>query len=167
MNNIRENLPDLREHKGLVVRLIILAVLVFLVVYSSSKMLLVYNERQETLSQISMMEDYLGKWNIKSAQLSEAAYRPVSKEKLDRTQTNIILGLQSLNLELAGLQEMTGKKEDNGRSFELEFSGAYNDTMQYLNNFRDNGALTSIKNLSMNMRDGKIITKLTYKIYTK
>ena len=93
MKDILNNLPNLGEQKGLLLRLVILALLVFGVFYASGSLMLSYNDRQEKLEQISMMEKYLGEWRVKATKLSDAPFRPIAKDKTDKLQTSIILRL--------------------------------------------------------------------------
>lgn len=167
MSSLLEHLPNLTEHKGLLARLLALVLLVFAVSYATSHLFLAYSERQEKLDQIAMMKDYLGKWKEKRASADDALLRPVAQDRVDTVQTGIIFHVQSLKLSMEGLKEVAGKKETNGKSYELEFSGPYPETVQCLEGFRSKDALIGIQGVSMSMREGKIHTRMTYKIYTK
>lgn len=162
-----EYLPNLLEHKDLLVCFAVLLVLIFVTLFATSHLLIATNERQTKEQQIVTMTNYLNQWKEKSARINSATMRPVDASQLDSVQTAVLFNIQSNQLSLSTLREETGKNTQNGKSYEMEFEGAYPQVIQCLEHFQAKDALISIESLSMSQRQGKIQTKMTYKVYTK
>lgn len=147
---------------------VLLLALVFSVSFGTSKLVLSYQTAQDTKQQIASMNNFLEEWTKKTALLNHAAYRPVKAEQVDNVQTNLLMALQVNQLDLTGFKSVpaTGKNED-CRTFEMEFAGAYESTIHFLEDFHAKDALISIHSLKMESNKGKIKTSIQYKIYIK
>jgi len=164
---LAEYLPNLLEHKDLLVCFGILIVLAFTTSFTTSHLLLATHERQQTEEQIATMTSYLNTWKQKSERINHASMRPVKSDQIDDVQMAILLNVQSHQLNLTSMKESGDKNEKDGKSFDMEFTGDYPQTIDCLEHFNVKDALIGIKDLAMEMQDDKMRVRLTYKIYTK
>lgn len=169
MNEILAYIPNfnLKEHKGLIINVAVFAFLSFIVFYTTSHLLISYAELRETEEKMATMERYVLDYRQKVDKIREFPFRPVDANKIDEVQTKIIFSVQALKLQLNSLKELPNKKEQHGRAYELEIAGPYKETVDCLQNFGSKDALVSFRKLNMQAKEGKIHTKLVYKIYTK
>lgn len=165
--NVTEYLPNLLEHKDLLACFGILIVLAFATSFTTSHLILATNESQQIEEQRATMTSYLNTWKQKSEHINNATMRPVKAVQLDDVQMAVLLNIQSHQLNLTSLKEAGDKSEKDGRSFDIEFSGDYPQTIDCIEHFNVKDALIGIKDLSMEMQNGKMRTRVTYKIYTK
>lgn len=142
-------------------------VIVFITSMLTTSLLRSYNQKIETEKKIAEMEQFLDDWHKTNDELNSSSMRPIKKEQADMVQTNIIFKLQALQLNLVSLKEAQQTKETNGRSYILEFDGAYEQTMQFINELQSSDALIGISHLSLTAQKGMIKAKVNYKIYTK
>jgi len=148
--------------------IVVLVILFILTFFGGSKLILSYNEAMETQQEIESMQNFLKEWTEKTSVLNNAEYRPVKASQVDSVQTNLLFALQANQLELVGFRAMPStKKEESSRSFELDFTGSYEITMHFLENFHAKDALISIQGLKMEQSKGKIKTSMQYKVYIK
>lgn len=168
LKTIIQNLPTFWNEKDMIIYVVALASLVFLSFLGGSKLVLSYQNAQETQQQIASMNNFLAEWTEKTNILNHAEYRPVHVDQVDSVQTNLLLGLQANQLELVGFKAISSSKKDqSSRPFELEFTGSYEITMHFLESFHAKDALISIQNIKMEPSKGKIKTIMQYKIYVK
>lgn len=167
MNELSEYLPNLVEHKKLLINLTVTIILSFFVFYSTSYLLISYAELTKTEEKMATMESYVKEYRQKNDKIKNFSYHPVEEKSVDDIQTKIIFSIQSLQLHLNNLKELSSKKELHGKVFEMEMIGPYKTTIDCLQNFGTKDALVSFRKLNLQMKDGMIHTKLVYKIYTK
>jgi len=159
-------LPNFWKEKDMIFYIVGLLLLVFIVSFGTSKLIMSYQVAQETEQQITVMQNFLKEWTEKTTLLNNAEYRPVKAAQVDNVQTNLLLALQANQLDLIEFKAVTSsKKEENSRSFEIEFAGPYENTIHFLENFHAKDALLSIHNLKLEPNKGKIKTTMQYKIY--
>lgn len=168
-NDILAYIPNfnLKEQKGLIINVAVFIFLSFIVFYTTSHLLISYAEVKETEEKMATMERYVLDYRQKVDKIREFPFRPIDANKIDETQTKIIFSVQALKLQLDSLKELPNKKEQHGRAFEIEFAGPYKETLDCLQSFGSKDALIGLKKLNMQSKEGKIHTKLVYKIYTK
>lgn len=167
MNEILAYIPNIKEHKGLLINIVVFVLLSFLVSYSTSHLLISYSDLKETEEKIETMERFVADYKQKTEKAKEFPFRPVAADKIDDVQTKIIFSVQALQLQLNSLKELPAKKEQFGKAYEIELVGSYDTTLKCLQKFGSSDALVGYKKLNMQSKDGKIHTKLVYKIYTK
>ncbi len=167
MNDLLAYIPNLKEHKRLLINVVVFILISFLVSYTTSHLLISYADLKETEEKMETMERFVTEYKQKTEKAKEFPFRPVASDNVDDVQTKIIFSVQALNLQLSSLKELPAKKEQHGRAYEIEFVGGYNETMKCLQKFGSNDALVGYRKLNMQSKDGKIHTKLVYKIYTK
>lgn len=164
---LTEYLPNLLEHKDLLVSFAILIVLAFATSFTTSHLLLATHERQQTEDQMATMTSYLNTWRQKSEHINSATMRPIKTDQLDEVQMAILLNVQSHQLNLSSLKETGDKTEKDGKSYEMEFMGEYPQVIDCIEHFNVKDALIGIKELAMEMQGGKMRVRMMYKIYTK
>ena len=167
LTGITEYLPNLLEHRDVLICFGVLIVLIFITSFTTSHLIIAANEQKQTEEQIATMTSYLDQWKQKSERINGATMRPVKAEQIDDVQMAVLLNVQSHQLNLASMKETGDKTEKDGKSYEMEFMGEYPQVIDCLEHFSAKDALIGIKSLSMAMKDGKIDVRLTYKIYTK
>lgn len=153
--------------KRLILYIVILLILTFAISLLSSHLIISYHEKAEKEQQIAMMQSVLKDWQEKNDELNASSMRPIDPKQLDQVQTDIIFGIQAYNLNLVSMKDEQKSKEQNGHIYTAEFSGTYENTMRCLQNFRARDALIGIESLKLSEKGGLLVTKLTYKIYTK
>lgn len=168
IKNVVQYLPSFWKEKDIIVYIVLVCVLFFSSFFASSKLVLAYQGAVEIGEQIASMQNFLKEWTEKTTILNRAEYRPVQAIQVDSVQTNLLLALQANQLELVGFKAMPStKKEESFRTFEMEFTGPYEVTIHFLENFHAKDALISIQNLKMEPSKGKIKTTIQYKVYIK
>ena len=168
IKNLFQYLPKIWKEKDMIIYISLVCILLFSVFFTSSKLILSYQDAMEIQQQIASMQNFLKEWTDKTNILNNAEYRPVQAIQVDSVQTNLLLGLQANKLELIGFKTIpSSKKDEMFRSFELEFTGPYDVSVHFLENFHAKDALISVQNLKMEPNKGKIKSTIQYKIYIK
>ncbi len=118
---------------------------------------------------IQMMKQATDSYDQKKAILDNVTAKPITIDKIDEIQTDILLQLQRHNLGLINLNTVSpSDKKEKNQVFEMDISGSYDDTISFLALFRkQTKALMSI--LSVDFKPDKDILKTTikYKIYVR
>lgn len=163
-----QHFPGFWREKDMLLYIVGSVVGLVLVFFVSSNLLLSYQTAMETEEQIASMHSFLKEWTEKTTVLNNAEYRPVQVMQVDSVQTNLLLALQANQLELVGFKAVPSpKKDDNYHAFEMEFTGPYEVTVHFLENFHAKDALISIHYLKMEPNKGKIKTTIQYRVYIK
>jgi len=166
-NKINKYLPLLLHSKDAIGYIIISVILILGIILTTSSLLLSYQTASSTEAQVMSMESYLKDWTEKTAVLNQSQMRPVKETQVDDVQTNILINLQVYRLNLTKFNTLANNKNEKNRSFELEFEGSYEATIQFLQNFHAKDALLSITNLTMEPVKQNIKTTMQYKVYVK
>lgn len=164
---IRQFFKNLFHYKSLIVSLCILLMFVVCVAFESSLLVVAYSEKQQAEQEIQQMQSWLSTYREKSEKVRKSPFRAVPANKLDATQSEILFHLQSYRLNLISLRDQQNKNEQHGHVYEIEFDGPYQDTMQFLSNFRIKNTMIGFEYLKIDQNHGVIHTKLRYKIYVR
>ena len=167
MIQVRQILKNFLHYKSLVLSISVLVGLIVGVVFESSLLVVAYSEKQQAEQEIQEMQRFLTTYREKSDKVQQSSFRPVLTSKLDAAQSEILFHLQSYRLNLISLRDQQNKNEQNGHVYEIEFDGSYQDTMQFLLNFRGKNMMVGFEHLKMDQSRGVIHTKLRYKIYVR
>jgi len=162
-----EYLPNLVRQKKIIAHIFMLIVLIFTVSFATSHLLIAYHDKQKTESEIANMQSFLKEWKEKSNVINTASMRPVDPKQLDMVQTEILFNIQTNHLNLVSLKDAQKTNQINGHVFAVEFTGPYDNAIQCLQNFRAKDALIGIQHLNLEMQNGMMHVKMSYKIYTK
>lgn len=128
-----------------------------------------YQEAENVRSEQVKMERTIKDFQRQAELIDEQKYRPITEEQVPMVQSDIFLAAQTYNLTLTNLSLVSDKGKDKGnqKTFSLEFSGTYNDTVNFLTTFGSKDALVNILTLTLTPKKGVIDTSLKYRIYTK
>ena len=167
MNNKYLSLGFIKSSKKLVLTLICtfsLAIISFLL---GGQLLASYNDSEDVKSEISKKEADIKTWNEQISFINEQQFRPVEEKSIDMVQTNIIMNLKSRGLNLTGLKTANSKLK-NANTYELSFTGSYENTIRFLKDFHVKDILTSVLKVKMESTEGNVIkTTLLYVVYIK
>ena len=163
----RQFLRSLLHYKSFALSILIFTVLLVGVIFESSLLAVAYSEKQQTEQEIQQMQSYLTIYREKSEKVRQSPFRAVLASKLDAVQSELLFHMQSYRLNLISLRDQQNKNEQNGHVYEIEFDGPYQDTMQFLSNFRIKNTMVGFEHLKLDQSRGVIHTKLRYKIYVR
>ncbi len=169
MEKIKKQLGDLLKGQDMLVYAFLCFVLTGVASFGFGKLLMAYDHADEIHKQIITMNLYVDEYNKKAVELNNAPYRPVSPEQIDNVQSNILLTLQSNQLELLGFKNIKStEKNPTGQVFEIDFIGAWPSVVHVIQNFHVRDALISVKDIKfVSEKGGKVKTSIQYKIYAK
>lgn len=165
---IARYIPLIKKEKSLLISVLSVIFLLLIVIATSTKLVSSYQTAQQVKQQVNTMNTFLDEWKHKTDFLNKENYRPVKENQVDFVQSDLLANLKANTLELKGFKAIaTNEKGSKDRNFEMTFSGSYESTIAYLNNFHTKDALVNIYNLKMQSENGKIKTVIQYKIYVK
>lgn len=165
------NDKSLKKNKSLLILAAAVVVLGFMSVSLAGKAAYNYHESLKVKEQIAQMEKQIADFKEKNNMIVSQPYRPVSADKVDYIQADVLLAIQGNNLKMLDYKaESTGegkKDQPASKSFNVSFEGNYADTMKFLQNFGDRDALMNLMEVSMTSKKGIISTHINYRIYLK
>jgi hypothetical protein len=152
-------------------------IMIFMAIYLSGKLIATYNNAMLIENHVQEMNNYLADWKNKTSYLNSEKYRPIEPKQVDNVQSDLLLSLRINNLELKNLRviALTQPSQDeakkpvinDGKAFEINFSGNYKESMNFLENVHSKDALVSILFVRMEAEHDKVNTNMIYKVYTK
>lgn len=162
----------LKKNKPLLILAVMVVLLGFLSVSLAGKAAYNYHQSLKVKEQIAQMKKEIADFEEKNAMILRQPYRPVSKEKVDYIQADVLLAIQANNLKMLDYKAENSNdanKEKNATSklFNVSFEGSYENTMKFLQNFGDKDALINLMEVQMTPKKGLINTTISYKIYIK
>ena len=156
-------------NRGVLVYFVALIVLFVALVVGLDFALEAHASAVQTEQKIKTMRQATEAYDQKKAILDKAPAKPVTVDKIDEVQTDVLLQLQKHSLSLNNMNSVAPREQkEKNQIFEMDFTGSYNNTMAFLSSFRRNAkALISI--LSVNFKSEKTMLKTTirYKIYVR
>lgn len=167
MKSKQLNLDLIKSNKKVMISLVItisLALIVFLV---GGRAVMAYNEAEVIKAEIAKKEADIKGWNEELAFLSKQKYRPISVKDIDVAQSALIMQVKGLNLNMLGLKAVNGNIKS-GKTYELQMTGDYDNTIKFLKDFSIKDILVNIINIKMEAtQGGKLKTTVKYVIYIK
>lgn len=124
---------------------------------------------ETTERKIQMMRQATEAYDKKKALLDMAPAKPVTSDKLDEVQTNILFQLQRNHLNLSNMNFVTSNdQKEKNQTFEMNISGSYDNTMAFLSSFKkDAKGLISILSVFFHPEKDELRTTIKYKIYVR
>lgn len=162
--------PAIRNNRALMGIIIASCACAFGVVTLSSQVYLAYDHQNQIEQQSQEMRSTIKKLTEEAEAINKQEYRPVEEKQVPNVQSDLMLALQSHQLKLDDLHAINvGGKNVKHKTFEMRFTGSYEQTMGFLQNFHARDSLISIFKLSMKPDEGKgtISTDLVYRVYVK
>lgn len=104
-------------------------------------------------------------FNNKAAAINQQSFRPVQPEQTGYVQQDILNLAQGYGLEIMKMQRVAN--DETGENYQLDISGPWVSTANFLESFQAKDALLTMRYLSFEVVGGKVQTILQYKIYTK
>jgi len=104
-------------------------------------------------------------FNNKAAAINQQSFRPVQPEQTGYVQQDILNLAQGYGLEIMKMQRVAN--DETGETYQLDISGPWVSTANFLEGFQAKDALLTMRYLSFEVVGGKVQTILQYKIYTK
>lgn len=167
-NELLQNFtPFLRNHKSLIINMGILLVLVFLISGLTTNLGVSLKQKTDTEQQISNMHAEINTYNQQMDTLKKFPKRIPDQKEVDKLQSNIIFNMQACNLEILTMRENAKDSGDHGKMYVTNFQGSYEDVMTFLDDLYQNDNLIGIKDLKIDINNGKTNVNMTYKIYYK
>ena len=166
INLPKSNIPSQLDMHKSVIYIGVLIICIFTTSMLTTSLVSSYYKKLETEKQITEMQSFLDEWKQKNNQLNESTMRPVVDGIVDKVQTDVIFRSQVFNINLESIKELK-QKEKNGRVYSIEFTGAYDNAMKFIQSLQDTDALVGLKHIIITAKNGGIKVKLTYKVYTK
>lgn len=163
----------LKKNRDIAVIAVLTILLGIAAVSLAGKCVADYRAADKVKLQMSDMKSALKDWETKSTFLNQQQFRPVPADKVDSVQSDIMLAMQNYQLKLndykviAAQAKSKDKEGDTFKAFEIGFAGSYENTVNFIENFRARDALIRIVELEMSPQSGMITTKLVYRVYTK
>ncbi len=173
MKSILKNLPVILHDKKILMFAIVFGVMSLTAVLMAGKIFADYGKAEEVKSQISEMEKYLTEWQDKRHELAGEKFRPIKEDEVENVQSEILMNISGTGLEMNGLRSIKEEEKEKknkaaaNKSYELTFSGNYENTMKLLTNFRVRNVLMTIRSVNIVPEDEKFKTKVFYKIYVR
>ena len=144
--------------------LMILGALCFAFVSMTAYTFQTFHLEQERQGKIAVMKQTVADWQEKADRINHEKLRPVKEEQVKDVKSRILFMVQGNQLNLMGVAEQA---DENGRLCALDVSGDWANMVNFLQNFGSNDALVGIRELAMNMENGKIQAHIVYEIYTR
>ena len=171
MNKIKQYLQPILSGQGMIVYGIFVLVGVIAVVGLGIKTIAAYRESVIVTEQKDTMTKYIESYNNLAKKINEAKFKAVSEDQLDNVQSEIIMQIQTHNLQLIKLNS-PGKNDNvnkiHGKAYELTVLGAWADTLHFIDQLGSKDALISDRYISMKPdKSGQIQTVIEYKVYVK
>ncbi len=162
---------SLKKNKSLLMLAVIVIILGFLSVSLAGKTAYNYHESLKVKEQIAQMKKEISDFQEKNSMITAQPYRPVSRDKVDYIQADVLLAIQGNNLKMLDYKAESSGEDKKGqaasKSFNVSFEGSYENTMRFLKNFGDKDALINLMEVSMTPKKGIITTSINYRIYIK
>lgn len=164
---------SLKKNRSLLMLTIIVVLLGFASVSMAGRAIYNYHESLQIKDQIEQMKREIANYQQKNAQLNSQPYKPVTMDKVDHIQANMLLAIQACNLKMQDYKAENFNQSRNSnqgvsyQSFNVSFEGSYENTMRFLQNFGDKDALMNLMEVDMSPENGKIKTNINYRIYTR
>ncbi len=118
---------------------------------------------------IQMMRQATEVYDQKKVLLDMTPVKPVTSDKLDDVQTNILFQLQRYNLSLNNMNSVvSNEQKEKNQTFEMNIFGSYDNTMAFLASFKkDAKGLISILSVFFHPEKDELRTTIKYKIYVR
>ena len=164
---------SLKKNRSLLMLTIIVALLGFASVSMAGRAVYSYHESLQIKAQIEQMRKEITDFQKKNAQLNSQPYKPVSQDKVDHIQAEILLAIQACNLKMQDYKAESFNQVKNNKqggafqSFNVSFEGSYENTLRFLQNFGDKDALMNLMEVDMSPEKGQIKTNINYRIYIR
>ncbi|MBE6101715.1 MAG: hypothetical protein E7200_06395 [Selenomonas ruminantium] len=164
---------SLKKNKSLFMLTVIVVLMGFLSVSIAGKTAYNYHEYLKVKEQIAQMKKEIADFEEKNAMINEQPYRPVSKDKVDYIQADVLFAIQANQLKMLDYKAAASSDGDKRgqtvayKSFNVSFEGSYENTLKFLKNFGDKDALINLMEVSMTPKKGLINTSINYRIYLK
>ncbi len=145
------------------------AALCLIAVWGGGKTVLAYQDAMEIKEKRIEMQAYVDDWKTQTNAVKRASYRPVNPSQAEDVQSRILLMLAAKNVDLVSLRDVDiSKQKADGKTYEIVLNGAWEDTVELLQNFHVGDALIAIKQVKMDVeKERSIRTALQYKIYVR
>ena len=163
----------LKKNRSLLMLTIIVVLLGFASVSMAGRAIYNYHESLQIKDQIKQMKKEIADYQKKNEQLNSQPYRPVTMDKVDHIQADVLLAIQACNLKMQDYKAENfnqGRNNNQGvsyQSFNVSFIGSYDNTMRFLQNFGDKDVLMNLMEVDMSPDKGQIKTSINYRIYTR
>lgn len=163
---------SLKKNRSLLMLTILVVLLGFASVSMAGKAAYNYRESLLVKEQIEQMKKEIADYQKKSVQFNAQPYKPVTIDKVDHIQADVLLAIQGCNLKMLDYKaenydQGQNKKGVSYKSFNVSFEGSYEDTMKFMQNFGDRDALMNLMEVDMSPHNGKIKTAINYRIYVR
>ena len=164
---------SLKKNRDIAIIAVLTILLGFGTVTLAGKLVTDYQSAQKIKAQMADMRSELKDWETKSSFLNDQQFRPVPADKVDSVQADIMLALQGSQLKLTEYKAIasanSGKNKEGEpfKAFNMSFTGTYENTITFLENFHARDALIQLIQVEMAPKSGAITTKIAYRIYTK
>lgn len=166
--------PAVRESRGLMAALVASGACIFGVVTMTSQVYLAYGHQQEIQQQSDEMRSTIQALTTQEEEINNQKYRPVTAAQVPSVQSDIMLSVQSHELHLDNVKVGSSSSSNNNenlptpQTYDLQITGAYGNTIAFLQNFHARDALINILSIDMKPNeDGTIISNISYRIYVK
>jgi len=162
-------MPNLWNSRDLLLYFVGLVFFIILVVVGFGKLGMEYSEAQSVKNEIVTKTAFIQEWKSKQAELERVPNRPATMGDVEQLQEMMLHSLAANHLNLVSFNNVNwDAAKDNGLEFEVTFTGAWESTMMFVENFKLNDVLLSVRSLKLDMDEtGKIRTVMRYKIYLK
>lgn len=170
MNKLRSALASpAMQSRSMVIILTITGILVLLTLALTSKTISAYHAMQDVKAQTVTMQDTIAEWQQQKANIEHQKLRPVSTKDVDSVNRDLLFLLQANRLTLTSYQYVTPSSStpDPYRTYQIKFTGAYNDVIHFLTNFQAKDALVGLLNLQFSRRDDLMEVDAVYRIYLR
>ncbi len=164
---------SLKKNRSLLMLTIIVVLLGFASVSMAGRAAYNYHESLLIKEQIEQMKKEIADYQRMNAQLNAQPYKPVTMDKVDHIQADVLLAIQACDLKMQDYKAENynqGRNNNQGvsfQSFNVSFEGSYENTMKFLQNFGDRDALMNLMEVDMSPNNGRIKTSINYRIYTR
>lgn len=172
MRQVVKVLPNIWRSRDLIGFFVVFAVLLILFVVGVGKVGLAFTAaetvKKDIVTKSKVVQEYEG--NVSG--LNGMLFRPVAQGELEVLSGVLFQRLQDYHLNLVSFGASPGAegadKKIDGVMFELVYSGAWNDSVRFVEGFSLGNALVAVKNFKMEP-DDKLGVKATlqYKIYVQ
>jgi hypothetical protein len=132
-----------------------------------------YGTANQVKKDIAEKTSVIQDWRSKTLALQGNAYRPIAVGEMEELQGSIFRGLDAYHLNLLSFGVVSSGQEE-GKAveaiqFEMSFSGAWDSSVRFVQNFRVSSALVVVQNVKMEPDEkfGELKTSLKYKVYIK
>jgi len=163
--------PVVRNSRGMMAAVVLSGVCIFGVVSMTSQVYLAYDHQQEIDAKTAEMQQTIKDLSTMADEINKSEYRPVKASQVPGIQSDLLLSMQGRQLQLVSLRAVdnSSNAKSKHKTFELQFSGPYEQSIGFLQNFHSKDALLNVLKLNMAPEGGKGTIKSTvlYRIYVK